>query len=338
MRIAYVGTAAGTSHQRAKALRRLGHEPLIVDPFADLAPSRWAQRWVYHTGAAGAGLYAYASIRKRIAQTKPDLIWVDHGAALGPSLIRSLRKLDVPIVDYMVDNAWSPIYRIRSRHYRASLKHYDWSVQLRERNLVAAARAGARHIILASLSADEVAHSPRELSDAQKREFGSDVAFIGTWLPERGPLLAKLLHLGIPLSIWGANWQKAPEWSRLAPYWRGPALNDADGYAAAVQSAKICLGLLSKQVGDDYTSRSLEIPALGGLFCAERTTKHRELYEEGIEAVFWDDPEECAERCFRLLRDEPLRATIARQGRQRALQNGHFNEPELARILREVTR
>jgi spore maturation protein CgeB len=338
MRVTYVGTKTGTSLHRAMALDRLGHEVSIVDPFVDLAPSRWALRWVYHTGGIGAGLYAYASIRRRIAETDPDLIWVDHGAALGPALICSLRVLGAPIVNYMVDNAWCQLYRYRSRHYRSALKHYDLVVELRKSNIPAAQEAGARRTFLASLSADEIAHRPRDLSEDQRKKYEGDVAFIGTWLPERGPFLACLVRRGVSLSIWGSNWSKAPEWMILAPYWRGPALNGADDYAAAVQSAKICLGLLSKQTGDDYTSRSLEIPAIGGLFCGERTDKHLELYKEGVEAVFWDNAEECAEICHSLLRDEPLRTDIARRGRQRALSNGHFNEAELAKILDEVAR
>jgi spore maturation protein CgeB len=337
MRITYLGTKAGTSLQRAMALERLGHEVLIVDPFVDLAPSRWIMRWVYYTGGAGAALYAYAPIKRKIAETSPDLIWVDHGAALGPTLIRSLRALSAPIVNYMVDNAWCKLYRYRSRHYRAAIKHYDLVVELRKDNIPSTQKAGARRTFLASLSADEVAHRPRDLTEAQRKKYGSDVVFIGTWLPDRGSFLAGLIRRGVPLSIWGSRWQKAPEWPSLAPYWRGPALDEADNYAAAIQSAKICLGLLSKQADDDYTSRSVEIPALGGLFCGERTDKHLELYEERLEAVFWNDAEECAEVCHRLLRDEPLRTAIARRGRERALRNGHFNETELANILDKVT-
>jgi spore maturation protein CgeB len=77
----------------------------------------------------------------------------------------------------------------------------------------------------------------------------------------------------------------------------------------------------------------LEIPALGGLLCAERPTEHLALYDEGREAVFWQDGEECASHCHRLLADEPLRREIARRGHERVRGNSHYNEPMLAAVM-----
>jgi spore maturation protein CgeB len=294
-------------------------------------------RWVFQTGGAGAAFYAYTSIRRRVEESKPDLVWVDHGAFLGRSLIQSLRATGAPIINYMIDNAWSSIYNVKCRHYRAAIPYYDLTVQVRENALSAAERAGAKHTFLASHSADEIAHRPLDLSEEEKGEYASEVAFIGTWLPERGPFLAELIRRGVPLSIWGDRWSRAPEWKILAARWRGPALGDKS-YAAAIQSAKICIGLLSKQVGDVCTSRSVEIPAVGSVLCAERTAEHRELYKEGEEAMFWANAEECATICKTLLSNQTQRAAIARRGHERALRNGHFNENELSKILAELQR
>lgn len=338
MRITYVGTNAGTSQHRVQALERLGNNVHVIDPFEYMAPWEWASRLVVKTGGFGAGLYAYTTIAREVARTKPDLIWVDHGAVLGPSLINSFRATGAPVLNYMIDNAWSSIYINKCRHYRAAIPVYDLIVQVREDGRKAAQEAGARHVYLASRSADEIAHKPREMTNPEKGRFASEVAFVGTWFPDRGEILADLARRGIPLSIWGDRWPKAPEWNTLAPYWRGPGLVNNDDYAAAIQSAKICIGLVSKLVSDDVTTRSFEIPALGGLFCAERTDAHLKLYTEGEEAVFWNTGEECAVICWQLLADEKRRASIARRGRERALKNGCFNEPELSKILAEISR
>lgn len=338
MRIAYIGTRYGTSAQRYRALERLGHEVCVVDPFNYLAPWQPLQRLVVKTGALGAGLYAYRGIFRSIERTKPDLIWVDTGALLGPCLIRALRTIGVPVINYMIDNAWSAIYKTKCRHYRAAVPYYDFTVQVRETNIDTAYRSGGRHVFFSTRCADEFAHSPRELTDDQKRKYASDVAFIGTWHSERSAFLAELIHYGVPISIWGDRWNKADEWSTLAPHWRGPPLSDADDYAAAVQSAKICIGLVSAKVVDQDTSRSFEIPSLGSLFCAERTNSHLNLYKDGEEAVFWSTAEECVQHCLALLKDEPRRTAIARRGRERALKNGFFNQQELAKILNEVSR
>jgi spore maturation protein CgeB len=119
----------------------------------------------------------------------------------------------------------------------------------------------------------------------------------------------------------------------LKPYWRGPGLTNDMSYSAAILAAKICLGLLSKRNRDLHTERSLEIPAMGGLLCAQRTSEHLALYEEGVDAVFWNDAAECAEICKDLLADEKRRREISRRGHERALRNNYFNQPVLASIL-----
>ena len=206
---------------------------------------------------------------------------------------------------------------------------------VRAENVAEARARGARAVMQVWRSSDEneVAHAPRKLSVEQRQRFASEMVFVGTWMPERGPFMAELIRRGVPLSIWGDRWQKAHEWPQLAPHWRGPGLDTDDDYAAAILAAKISLGLLSKGNRDLHTTRSLEIPALGGLFCAERTSEHLALYEEGREAVSWSDAAECAEQCKALLADEPRRKAIAAAGHARALRNGHYNEQVMARIL-----
>jgi hypothetical protein len=91
--------------------------------------------------------------------------------------------------------------------------------------------------------------------------------------------------------------------------------------------------LLSKGNRDLHTTRSLEIPALGGLLCAERTSEHLDMYLEGQEALFWNNAEECAMLCHSMLTNESSRKSIAEFGRQRVMLNGHYNEKVLEGIL-----
>jgi spore maturation protein CgeB len=67
--------------------------------------------------------------------------------------------------------------------------------------------------------------------------------------------------------------------------------------------------------------------------CAERTSEHLQLYQEDIEAVYWNGVKECIEKCRKLLNDDKMRADIAEKGRLRCLRNGIFNENNLAKML-----
>jgi hypothetical protein len=170
------------------------------------------------------------------------------------------------------------------------------------------------------------------MTPEQSRRWASEVAFVGSWMPERGPFMLDLVERGVPLAIYGPRWNKAPEWQALRPFHRADYV-DGEDYAHAVQGARVSLGLLSLGNRDEHTTRSMEIPALGGLLCAQRTAEHVRFYEEDAEAVFWADSAECAAACLRLLADEPHRADVARRGRRRAAANGFTSENLIARMI-----
>ncbi len=170
------------------------------------------------------------------------------------------------------------------------------------------------------------------MSDADWQRFGSEVAFVGTWMPERGPFMKRLIERGVPLRIFGPRWEKAAEYPVLAPHLMSQSLGDVD-YVKAISGTKIALGLLSLGNEDLHTTRSMEIPAIGTLFCAPRTSDHEALYLDGTEAVFFDDADTCAEACTALLNDAGRRETIARAGFERAKRNNWFNERLCADIL-----
>ncbi len=339
MRIAYLGNSGGTSTHRAHALVRLGHRVEAIDSRAWLPMGRWVGPWMHHAGGLGSNIMLAHRIAEAVAIVKPDLVWVDQGEWFGPRVLRAIRGrcgAAVPIVNYTVDDPFSGRVARRFAGYLRAVPEYDLLAVVRDENVAEARTHGARAVMQVWRSADEVAHAPRELSVEQRQHFASEVAFVGTWMAERGPFMAELIRCGVPLSIWGNRWQKAQEWPQLAPYWRGPGLDTDTDYAAAILAAKVNLGLLSKGNRDLHTQRSLEIPALGGLFCAERTSEHLELYEESREAVFWNDAAECAEQCRALLVDEARRKAIAAAGHARALRNDHYNERVMARILEAV--
>lgn len=198
-------------------------------------------------------------------------------------------------------------------------------------NVAEAYALGARKVLQVFMAVDEL-DGPRDITPQDRRRFPHEVLFIGTWMPERGPFLQRLMQAGAPLAIYGNDWHKAPEWPALQPAWQGPAIY-GDDYLKAIQLAKISLGLLSKGNRDLHTTRTFEIPYGGGLLCAERTSEHLQLYQEDVEAVYWSDVHECIEKCEKLLSDETMRADIAEKGRMRCLRNGIFNESNLKKML-----
>ncbi len=336
MRILYLGDNRGTSRHRADTLVRLGHQVHVVDPAHALPESGIVSAWAFKTGGLFLSGIVERQVLKLVANDAYDLVWVNGGDLVGPGLVRALRARFGPVINYNNDDPFGSRDGYRWRLYLDSVPLYDLLVVMRELNVGEARAAGAKKVLRVFMSADEVAHAPRPLSRDDWAKWRSEVAFIGTWLPERGPFLADLARRGVPIAIYGERWSKAPEWPQLKPFWRGPGLHAADDYAKAIQCAKICLGLLSKGNRDLHTQRSLEIPYLGTLLLAERTSEHQALYREDKEAVFWSNAEECAAKCKALLDDDEHRNQIAAAGYERCLAEGHANENVISRILAEL--
>jgi spore maturation protein CgeB len=334
--ILFIGRDSGTSRHRASAFRRLGYDVFVIDPFSFFPNNRFIGLWTWHTGSLFLEDFVRRSVLSNLPHKKFDLVYVDGGELIGPSLVLDLQRRFGPVINYNIDDPFSPRDGRRWRLYLRAVPLYDLVVVVRNSNVSEAFSAGAREVLRVHMSADEVAHSPRRISEQDQRKWASEVLFAGTWMPERGPFMARLIDLGIPLSIYGCRWQKAPEWSVLRSFWRGPGLYEDNEYARAIQCAKVNLGLLSKGNRDLSTTRSFEIPCLGAVLCAERTSEHSQLYKENKEAVFWSDPEECAWRCTELLKEEELRKSIGICARGRCLQNGTMNENILGQILNRI--
>jgi hypothetical protein len=336
LRILYLGQNSGTSYHRAEALSRLGHRVDILDPWDFFPKNKLVKKilgkLVYEAGSAWLEPY----IRQRLAASLKgrhyEVLWSDQCVLIGSTTAFKLRRHSDFMVSYSIDDPFGTRDKKKFLLYRKSLKLYDLAVVVRESNITEAYSYGARNVLRVFMSADERAHLPLMINQEEKARWSSEVAFIGTWMPERGPLLSRLIELGVPLTVYGNRWQKAQEWPIIKKAWRGPGLT-GDDYVKAIQAAKLCLGLLSKGNRDLHTSRSAEIPYIGSLLCAERTAEHLEMYHEDKEAVFWSNPEECAAKCFALLSDGSNREAIARAGRKRCLANGFLNEPIMETIL-----
>jgi spore maturation protein CgeB len=333
--ILYIGSGDGTALDRANALRRLGHRVHHINLRQMLPRTLWIDRVIWRLGGHLLSPWILRSLAPLLRGDKYDLCYVDGGECVSPSVIKLIRRHAAKVINYNIDDPLGMRDVARFAAYRRSVPFYDLCVVVRSENVVEAQRLGANDVLLVRRSSDEIAHAPRTVSEEDAKRWQADVLFLGTWFPERGPFLVELIKLGVPLSIRGVKWKKAPEWPILKSYFKGGQLH-GDDYALALQCAKVNLGLLSKGNRDLHTTRSLEIPALGGLLCAERTSEHLDMYTEGEEALFWSSAKECAEVCLDILRDDALRARIAAAGRARSIVNGNHNENVMRAIVQRA--
>jgi spore maturation protein CgeB len=334
-RILYLGVQSGTCLDRARALQRMGYAITHIDPRRLLPATSLVDRVTWKLGGQYFAPVLAPRLQAVMAGQQFDLCLVDCGEWVTTRIIALLRKHARKVVSYNIDDPTGPRDGRRFAAYRKAVPSYDLAVVMRQANVHELCALGMNKVLRVFMCADEVSHAPRPVSEADRLKWQSDVLFIGTWMPERGPFMLTLIQAGLPVCIQGANWHKAPEWHALKPYWRGPAIA-GDDYARAIQCARINIGLLSKGNRDEHTTRSMEVPSLGGLLCAERTPEHQQLYREGEEAAFWSTPQECADVCRQLLADEGKRLALQAQGQAAQLASPHRNERMLARVISAV--
>ena len=334
MRILYLGddTRHGSALDRARALSRLGHAVRVVNPHRALPASRWLNALHFRTGYRLCCRRVRRSVLAEVSSEQFDVVWVDGGFAVSRRLLGDLSRQAAWLMNYNLDDPFGSRDGRCWDTFRRSIPAYDLLCVVRVENLGEARALGARRVTRVWRGYDPVSHRPRKLDAADLKRWASDILFVGTWMPERGRFLAELICRGVPLVIYGNRWEKAREWPTLRRAWRGPGVVGAD-YVKAIQCAKVSLGLLSRGNRDQHTQRTAEIPFIGGLFCAERTDEHRQMFTEGREAVFWADAAECAGLCAWLLNHEVEREQIATAGGARVRALKLSNDEVMAKIL-----
>ena len=342
LKILYLGdnNPHSTSMHRAEALRRLGCQVEVLNPRHGHRHTKLPTKINNLTGYRLVAPLVHRWLDQQTQGKKFDLVWVDGGYDVPAQSVALLRKRFGPAVNYAVDDPTGPRDYRNWATLRAAIPEYDLCAVVRVESEQEFRLLSAPKVIRIWRSYDEVAHAPFPSEMNIPAKFRSEVAFIGTWMKGEGQggrdyFLRKLVEAGLPISIWGGRWHRSACWPSLEPFVRGGILGGRD-YAAAIQGAKICLGLLSKGNRDLHTTRSAEIPYVGGLFCAERTSEHVQLFQEGEEAVLWSSPEECIRHCRELLKDEAKREQIRAAGMRRIRKLGFGNETMCRLILNEL--
>lgn len=257
-----------------------------------------------------------------------DLLWVDKGKWIFPETLRRIRKIRGARLLHFTPDA--QLLLNKSRHFRQAIPEYDVLVTTKPYEVSGYRRLGAARVLLTGQAYDE----RRIASAAAESRFESQVAFIGHVEAHYRDLLARLgAERSIDLRVWGPGWTTRRNRARIpvaGPGLYGPA------YIAALKSADIGLGLLSKWIPETSTTRTFEIPACGTMLLAERTEEHQAYFDEGTEAEFFDSVDELLDKSRFYLRNAAARRRISDHGARRCENSGYGNRARLNALVNAV--
>jgi spore maturation protein CgeB len=333
IRIVFVSNLTPPSRcwSRVRAFRKLGAEVIELPSSADVDPETGNERLnVFQRAAAKFRIpFDWNGAGKRLldvaSTVRPDVVWLDKATMISPSVLVALKRLlpRTKLIWFSEDDMFAG--HNRTWRFDRGLKHYDLvcttkSYNLDERELPA---LGARRVAFFHQAYDAVQHYPPILSEEDRRALGAEVGFIGSYEEARAGSMYALAEAGVSVRVWGNGWERAHvAHNRLKIERRALVNMPGDlAYSKGIAATKINLCFLRKMNRDLHTSRSLEIPAIGGFMLAERTPEHEAMFLEGKEAAFFGSDEELIEKVKYYLDKAIVRQKIARSGHERCLRD-----------------
>ena len=278
------------------------------------------------------------SILEAATATPVDIVFVYKGARVRASTLATLKDRGVSLALYYPDVS---LYTHGANIPKCVAK-YNVIFTAKSFGIADLKALGANNAHLVLHGCDPEVH--RELpSDQLPKEYQCDASFIGTWSPKKQRILEELVALlpDVRLKVWGAQWRRASS-GPLARYLMHHGVL-GDFYAAAIQSSKINLAILSEartgsSSGDLTTARTFEIPGCSAFMLHERTDELLRCFKEDVEVACFSTTTELAEKVQYYLNHDSERAAISSAGYNRCMSEHSYahRAGDIVDVLRRI--
>lgn len=284
----------------------------------------------YHRGLHMNGLIKKATI------DKPDVVIVLKGLLIDFNVILRIREMSAKVVLLNHDDFFSKFKNSRSDLQFEALPYYNGIFATKHVN-VEELRVVNNNIEFLQFAYSSEIHVPPTSDLQEEIEFDSDVTFVGSCYPSRLKLLeflAENLNPKYKISVYGRGWLNSVRSERLLECVQNRILNHQE-MSKVIYYSKINIGFLCKENRDDHTQRTFEIPAIGGLLLAEDTPRHRNYYNDFVDAVFFDvnDKSDLLEKVNILLENSSMLKKIRVNGNRKVKKIAATYEDRMIHIL-----
>lgn len=339
LHILYVGGLwdGSTCKMRLEAFREIGHIVETLDTRETSRPGSIRSFFARLCNQAGYppdfnGINK--SLVDRVAENRPDIVWIDDVRLIGPSTLKAAGAASPStlFVGFIMDNPFSsrPLYW--QRFYKA-VPHYDLHFAIRDDDTMRLKKMGAPAAFRYHKGFSPDIHKPMP-EVRQKPSY--DVFFAGHYEPKRETDLVALLNGNIPLTIAGhRDWKKGANWKLIQKAFIDGGFYGTQ-YTRVLNASKIALCFYSQWNRDTENSRMYEIPACGVFMLAERNRENVTVFKEGEEAEYFGSPEELLEKVRYYLDRPDERKRIAEAGRNRCITGGYSYHNRLRHMLSDV--
>ncbi len=270
------------------------------------------------------------AILAQVESFEPDMVLALAQAPMSRQLLRRLEKMNIPTAMWFVED-----YKLFT-YWRAFAPLYSvFAVIQKDTFLQELCSIGQENALYLPMAALPSFHAPQDLSPADKKRFGADVAFLGAGYPNRRVAFRPLVTQK-DFKIWGTEWENDTVLAKCIQE-KGARISSADAvkiYNATSININLHSSIKDSTViseGDFVNPRTFELAAIGAFQLVDTRSLMAELFEEGMLATFTSLEQMYAQVEHYLAHPEE-RILMAQKAREHVLKN-HSYEVRMQQLL-----
>lgn len=278
---------------------------------------------------------------EKAAEFKPQLYVEAGGWNILPDTIEKLKTMGIKTALWTIDPPHT---------FEAIIKaspHYDFVFCQGTEAIEILKEYDVKNLHWLPFACDPDFHKSVELTPSERRKYGTEICFVGSWNPESNPQNYAKRHAALEcltdydLGIWGPGWNDLPVESNLKKFIRGFHTKPEEWVKiySATQIAIIVHYMDTKGSVPCYQAspKVFEAIACGALLVVDDQRDVLSLFESGKHLVVYHNHKELREILSYYLEHPDEARKIAQQGRDTVIKKHTFRHrvDEMLRIIQK---
>lgn len=269
------------------------------------------------------------NLMKFLAKKKFDVIWIFKGMELFPETLKEMKKSGAKLVNFNPDHPFIHSFSgSGNKNVLGSIQEYDMHLCY---NLSVKERLEQEFKIPAAwlpFGFENVGVKYPTEEEETKR-----ACFVGNPDKKRVTILTELAEKGIPLSLYGNDWEN---WITIAPHYDIKIYNAIykEEFNKILYPYRLHLNIFREHNYNSHNMRSFEIPGLGGILLAPESKENNFFFKDKKEMIFYRDLSQMVILAKEILQLPYEMALEIRKGAySRSIKSGYAYESRTKQVL-----
>jgi spore maturation protein CgeB len=267
-----------------------------------------------------------------VENEKPDAVFVVKGEILTSETIQTIRtKYSTPVVAWWLDSPFR--FERPYPNLLATLKEYNHIFVCDKHHIPILKETGIHKCSYLPNCVDQTIFKPIELSNAEIKEFGSDISYLGAGFPRRILILENFLKNN-RFKIWGTGYKTyctEEQFNSISPVLTDRIISPLEA-AKIYNASKISLNFHRPQMIEASNQKVFEISACESFQLVYKMKSIEEYFEIDSEIVCYTTIEELEDKMKYYLNNESEMAEISKKARKKVLSR-HTYEHRMSQAI-----